>query len=238
MSEADYQNVLKDRAVYLANGNKFPSDYNLVGPAVPSYNLELLSPGNVIYNDVNGDKNITNDDREILGCAYPKFSGGFTTNMDYKGFDLSVAVSYSYGAQIVNFTDYYIYNMEGSSNQYGIVRERYRSEEEPGNGFVPAAFRHGNRNTGMKMSDRYIDDASYIRIANASLGYNLPDAILKKAKIAGLRIYVSGDNLFTLTKYRGFNPEVSYKSSNLMPGFDWGCYPLTKNLSTGIKVTF
>ena len=238
MSEAIYKDVLKDREVYLSNGNKFPEGYTLLGPAVPSYNLELLSPGNVIYNDLNGDKNITNEDREILGCAYPKFTGGFTTSMDYKGFDLNLAVSFSYGAQVVNFTDYYIYNMEGSSNQYGIVRERYRSEDQPGNGFVPAAFRHGNRNTGMKMSDRYIDDASYIRIANVSLGYNFPNSFLQKTGIAGLRVYVSGDNLFTLTNYRGFNPEVSDKSSNLMPGFDWGCYPLARTISTGVKVTF
>lgn len=238
MSEADYQNVLKDREVYVSNGNKFPKDYSLKGPAVPAYGLEHLSAGNVIYNDLNNDKTITNDDREIIGSAYPLFTGGFTTSMDYKGFDMSLALSFSYGGKVMNFTDYYIYNMEGSSNQYGIVRERYRSDDQPGNGVTPIAFRHGNKNTGMKISDRFIEDASYLRVANLSIGYNVPYSVIEKCKISGLRVYVSGDNLLTFTKYMGFNPEVDYKSSNLMPGFDWGCYPLARTITAGVKVTF
>jgi len=238
MSEADYQNTLKDREVYVGNGNKFPADYKLKGPAVPSYSLEYMSAGNVIYHDVNGDNTITNDDREIVGNAYPKFTGGFNTTMEYRGFDLAMAFSFSYGGKLMNFTNYYIYNLEGSSNQYGVVRERYRSEEEPGNGEVPIAFRHGNKNTGMKVSDRYVEDGSYFRISNISLGYNFPTKLLEKIKISGLRVFVNGDNIFTFTKYRGYNPEVDFNSSNLAPGFDWGCYPLARTITTGLKITF
>lgn len=251
MSTADYQNVLLDRQVYLDNGNKFPENYTLKGPAVPDYGLEYLSPGNVIYNDTDGNKLITDSDREILGSPYPDFTGGFNTTLAFKGFDLSLGFTYSMGAKVVNFNDYYAYNMEGSGNQYGIVRERWVSEDRPGNGFVPRAFRHGNKNTGLKVAQRYFDDADYFRLSTASIGYNFPKTFCEKIKSQGLRIYVSGDNLFTLTNYRGFNPEVDQygtqrtrtnserkANGNMMPGFDWGSYPVARVITCGFKLTF
>ena len=250
MSTADYQNVLKDRAVYVANNNSFPEGYKLQGPAVPDYSLEYLSPGNVIYNDYNGDGKITEDDREVIGSAYPDFTGGFNTSVSFYGFDVALGFTYSVGAKVMNFNDYYCYNMEGSGNQYGVVRERWKSDEEPGNGSVPRAFRHGNKNTGMKVSDRYIDDADFLRLSTASIGYNFPKSVCEKIKSKGLRIYVNGDNLFTLTNYRGFNPEVDQYSTsgktaaekksnaNMMPGFDWGSYPIARIVTFGAKLTF
>ena len=251
MSEADYQNVLLDRQVYVGNGNKFPEGYTLKGPAVPDYGLEYLSPGNVIYNDTNKDNKITDADREILGNPYPSFTGGFNTSVSWKGFDAAVGFTYSVGAKVVNFNDYYAYNMEGSGNQYGVVRERYVDEDRPGNGYVPRAFRHGNKNTGMKVSDRYFDDASYLRLSTASIGYNFPQSLCKKLKVQGVRVYVNGDNLFTLTNYRGFNPEVDQyntqgsrtsserkSNGNMMPGFDWGSYPVARVYTFGFRITF
>lgn len=250
MSTADYNNVLKDREVFVANGNKFPEGYKLQGPAVPDYALEYLSPGNVIYNDYNGDGLINESDREIIGSAYPDFTGGFNTSLTFYGFDVALGFTYSVGAKVMNFNDYYCYNMEGSGNQYGVVRERWKSDDEPGNGTTPRAFRHGNKNTGMKVSDRYIDDADYFRLSTASIGYNFPKSICEKIKAQGLRIYVNGDNLFTWTNYRGFNPEVDQYSTggktsaekksnaNMMPGFDWGSYPIARIVTFGVKLTF
>jgi len=251
MSTADYNNVLADRAVYEANGKSFPAGYTLKGPAVPDYSLEYLSPGNVIYNDLNGDNKITDSDREIIGNPYPDFTGGLNTTLAYKGFDLSVGFVYSVGAQIVNFNDYYCYNMEGSGNQYGIVRNRWKSDAEPGDGYVPRAFRHGNKNTGMKVSDRYIDNADYLRLSTASLGYNFSKKVTDALHIQALRVFVNGDNLFTLTNYRGFNPEVDQYSTsagktsaerksngNMMPGFDWGSYPVARIITGGLSITF
>ena len=250
MTEADYQNVLKDRAVFEANGKSFPAGYKLQGPAVPDYALEYLSPGNVIYHNTNGDYKITEDDREIVGSPYPDFTGGFNTGISFKGIDIAVGFTYSVGAKVINFNDYYCYNMEGSGNQYGVVRNRWKSDAEPGDGFVPRAFRHGNKNTGMKISDRYIDNANYLRMSTASIGYNFPKSICEKLHIQGFRIYVNGDNLFTVTNYRGFNPEVDQYSvggktvkegksnANMMPGFDWGSYPIARIITGGIKLTF
>ena len=250
MSEADYQNVLKDREVFEANGKSFPEGYVLKGPAVPDYALEYLSPGNVIYHNTNGDYKITEADREIIGNPYPDFTGGFNTAISFKNFDIALGFTYSVGAQVINFNDYYCYNMEGSGNQYGVVRNRWKSDAEPGDGYVPRAFRHGNKNTGMKISDRYIDDADYLRLSTASIGYTFPKKVCEKLHIQGLRVYVNGDNLFTLTNYRGFNPEVDQYSTggktvaenksnaNMMPGFDWGSYPVARVITAGFKLTF
>ena len=251
MSQADYLNTLKDREVYINNGNSFPAGYTLQGPAVADYSLEYLSPGNVIYDDYNGDNKITDADRQIIGNAYPDFTGGLNTSLSWNGFDLAMGFTYSMGARVVNFNDYYAYNMEGSGNQYGIVRERYVDESRPGNGYVPRAFRHGNKNTGMKVCDRYFDHADYFRMSTASLGYNFPKTLCQRLKVQGIRVYINGDNLFTITNYRGFNPEVDQYNSqgnrtsserksngNMMPGFDWGSYPVARVYTLGFRLTF
>lgn len=115
MSEIDYKNALKDRQVYLANGSKFPAGYTLQGPAVPSYALDDLSYGNTIWQDVNRDGVIDTNDKTILGNAYPDFTGGFSTSLSWNGFDLGASFTYSYGGEVINFQDYYLFNVEGSS---------------------------------------------------------------------------------------------------------------------------
>ena len=238
MSKADYANALLDREVYLKNGNKFPEGYELKGPAVSSYSLDALSYGNAIWEDVNGDGLITTDDKTIIGDAYPDFTGGFSTNLSWKGLDFSASFVYSYGGEVINFQDYYLYNMEGSGNQYSIVADRYISDAQPGRNNVPIASRISTTNTSLKLSSYYVEDASFFRCANITLGYTLPKRWTSKLHITSCRVYVSGDNLFTITPYRGYNPEVSYKSSNMMPGFDWGCYPLSRIYSVGLNLTF
>ena len=103
----------------------------------------------------------------------------------------------------------------------------------------------------MKISDRYIDNASYLRLSTASIGYNFPTKLCQKIKLQGIRVYVNGDNLFTLTNYRGFNPEVdtygnqnnrtsteTKSNANMMPGFDWGSYPVARIITFGCRLTF
>ena len=102
----------------------------------------------------------------------------------------------------------------------------------------------------MKVSDRYIDDADFLRLSTASIGYTFPKSVCEKIKAQGLRVYVNGDNLFTLTNYRGFNPEVDQYSvggktsaekksnANMTPGFDWGSYPIARIVTFGVKLTF
>ncbi len=238
MSEADYQNALYDRTIYMDNDNSFPEGYVMKGPAVKSYDLADLSYGNTIWQDTNGDGIITEEDKTIIGDAYPDFTGGLSTNLVWKGLDFSASFTYSVGAEVINFQDYYLYNCEGSTNQYSIVNDRYFSDDNPGYNNVPAPVRFSTANTSNKLSSYYVEDASYFRCSNITLGYTFPKAWMERIKVSNLRVYVSGDNLFTITPYRGYNPEVSYKDGNLMPGFDWGMYPLSRIWTAGISITF
>ena len=175
MSKADYANALLDRDVYIKNGNKFPEGYQLKGPAVASYALDNLSYGNAIWKDANGDGVITTDDKTIIG--------GFSTSLSWNGLDFSASFAYSYGGEVINFQDYYLYNMEGSGNQYSIVADRYISDAQPGRNNVPIASRISTTNTSLKLSSYYVEDASFFRCANITLGYTLPKRWTSKLHI-------------------------------------------------------
>lgn len=130
--------------------------------------------------------------------------------------------------------------MEGSGNQYAVINERYRNEANPGNGHEYRASRGGSQSNSTRLSDYYIQDGSFFRCTNISLGANLNQlAIVKKARINGLRVYASVDNAFTVTKYLGYNPEVDFNNgSNLTPGVDYGKYPLIRSFNFGINLQF
>ena len=238
MSEADYFNCLIDKQVWDANGQKFPEGYTLRGPAQAGYDLSNLSYGNIIWEDVNKDGVIDTNDKKVLGDAYPDFTGGLSTTLRWNGLDFSANLTYSVGAKVINFQDYYCYNMEGSGNQYAIVADRYIDDEHPGRNNVPLAERHSTTNTNLRLASFYVEDASYVRLSNVTLGYTLPKAWTKFVKLSKIRVYASGDNLFCISPYRGYNPEISYKSSNMEAGFDWGGYPLSRIITGGINITF
>ena len=238
MSEEDYANCLIDKQVWDANGSKFPEGYTLRGPAQAGYALDNLSYGNIIWEDVNGDGTIDTNDKKVLGSAFPDFTGGLSTTLRWAGLDFSANITYSVGAKVINFQDYYCYNLEGSGNQYAIVADRYISDEQPGRNNVPLAERHSTTNTNLRLASFYVEDASYLRLSNVTLGYTLPESWTKKVKLSKVRVYVSGDNLFCISPYRGYNPEISYKSSNMEAGFDWGGYPLSRIITGGINITF
>src|SRR5258708_7580001 len=135
--------------------------------------------------------------------------------------------------------------MEGSGNQYGGVVNRYRAEAQPGNGQVFRACRDGTQSNSARLSTFYLQDGSFLRCTNISIGYSLPDiAGLHKTGISGIRIYAGLNNAFTITKYKGYNPEVDYNYStnssaaNLTPGVDYGVYPLVRAYNMGVHVTF
>ena len=236
LSEADMVNIREDARYYDATTKTFPEGYRMKGPAVPSYNA--AEAGDVRWSDTNGDGVIDESDRTVLGNAYPKFTAGFNTSVEWKNFDLGIVLTGSYGASVINFQKYYLYNMEGSNNQLVSALDRYHSDADPGRNNVFRAARHSTTNVSQRISSQFVDDASYLRISNISLGYTFPQKVISKLRLQGLRIYASVDNVWTFTDYEGYNPEVSYKSSNLLPGFDWGCYPLARTYSLGVRVTF
>lgn len=192
-------------------------------------------PGDVKYEDVNGDKLINANDRTIIGNNQPDFIYGITNTFSYKGFDLNIAVQGSQGGEILNLSRRFFENLEGNANQLSTVLTRWRSASDPGDGVTPRANARttGNNNA---ISSRWVEDGSYLRIQNVSLGYQLPASLISKAKLQQVRIYASAQNLFTFTKYLNFNPEVSNYEGPLTGGVDYGVYPLAKTFTVGVNI--
>lgn len=192
--------------------------------------------GDIRYLDLNGDKAITSADQTFIGSPDPKFTYGLTNSFSFKGFDLSVFLQGVYGDRIFNYS-----RLETESlfsiyeNQLSTVMNRYTSNNT--NGKLPRYNQYNNNN--LKISDRYIEDGSYLRIQNVSLGYNIPTSILKKAKISSLRLYVSGQNLYTFTNYSGYDPELGAFNNNVLTrNIDYGHYPNPRSLTIGANVVF
>jgi TonB-linked SusC/RagA family outer membrane protein len=192
-------------------------------------------PGDVKYEDINKDGKITADDRTIIGNNQPDFIYGITNTFNYKGFDLNIAVQGSQGGEILNLSRRFFENLEGNANQLTTVLTRWRSVSDPGDGMTPRANARttGNNNA---VSSRWVEDGSYLRIQNISLGYQLPASLINKAKLQQVRVYASAQNLFTFTKYLNFNPEVSNYEGPLTGGVDYGVYPLAKTFTIGVNI--
>lgn len=226
----DYANILIDKA------NQNTPDYVLAGPPVADYDNVYM--GDVKWKDVDGNGKITEDDREIIGSNYPDFSFGFNTSFSWKGFTLSTTFDGQYGAEVINFSRYYIANQEGGVNTMKWGVDRYRDESNPGNGMVYRANRSA-KNLNTKFSTYLVEDASFLRCTNITLGYNVQkNQLLEKLNISNVYVYGSVDNALMLTDYLGYNPDVDYNSGNLAPGIDFGTYPLARTYSLGVKLSF
>jgi TonB-linked SusC/RagA family outer membrane protein len=195
--------------------------------------------GDFRFVDVDGDGVLDIDkDRAIVGNYMPKFTYGFSGSVSYKGIDLAFDFQGVYGNKILNLNQRYINNNEGNTNEMIEGLNRWRSEAEPGDGNTNRGNRKAKGYNG-RTSTWHIEDGSYFRLQNVSLGYTLPKHITQKFYVQNLRIYVSGQNLWTVTGYTGYNPEVNMRPSNsLTPGEDYGTYPLAKIFTTGINITF
>ena len=194
-------------------------------------------PGDFRFKDMDGNMEIDENDRTITGNYMPKFTYGFSTELKYKWFDLSIALQGVQGNKIANIFRRYIDNMEGGNNCQVDALDRWQSESNPGSGYVVRANRSA---TGMNgtTSTWHIEDGSYMRIKNITFGYTLPKSLLTNVGISRARVYFSTQNPFTFTKYSGYNPEVNMKGGSLTPGIDYGTYPLSKSFVFGLNVTF
>ena len=182
------------------------------------------------YKDLNGDGMIdANNDREILGDANPDFFGGLTNTFAYKGFELVVFLQYCYGNEILNYNAIELETPTGGQNAYKELLNRW-TPENPSNIYPKATT-----NRAVLVSDRFVEDGSYLKLKTLSLSYNFPQ--MKFKHIQGLRVYVTGQNLLTWTSYRGYDPEVSYRgASTLEAGEDFGGYPQAKTFMFGVKL--
>lgn len=190
--------------------------------------------GDVVYLDLDGNGRITPEDRTVLGDAQPLFTGGLTNTFTYSNFSLSLFFQGSYGNDIFNATKMDITGMQDFRNQSLEVLDRWKRP-----GMVTDIPRPGNREN-IWNSDRYIEDGSYLRLKNVSFMYDFDTkGRLSKLGIKKLQPYITAQNLWTWTKYSGYDPEVNaYGSSALELGVDYGTYPQSRTFVLGINVEF
>jgi TonB-linked SusC/RagA family outer membrane protein len=237
------------------NKSAVPVDNN--GVRRPTQQSGGIWVGDVKYRDMNGDGKINVEDKTYIGNPWPKLFGGFTNSFSYKGFDLSVLVTATYGNDIYNFIAW------ENSNPNNIYLGRnmmlnamnYAKLATDANGKVSIVNPETNvpriiigadvNGTYARITDKYVEDGSYIRLKNVSLSYNIPQSILSKQKIArGVRATIGAQNLATITGYSGFDPEVGayvgrdVSSLNQAIGLDYGRYPLTPIYTFSLNVNF
>jgi TonB-linked SusC/RagA family outer membrane protein len=176
---------------------------------------------------------------QILGNANPKFTFGWVNNFTYKGFDLNIQINGSYGNKLINATRAVMESMSDGSNTTPYAwNNSWTTVGQITD--VPLAGSE-NRVTG---SSRWIEDASFLRIQNIALGYSLPSSVVNMLKISKCRFYISMQNAFLLTKYKGYDPEAFWNprqdnpSSNMFRGIDFDSYPHSRDISIGIQATF
>ena len=193
-----------------------------------------VKPGDPKYADVNGDGIIDDNDRTVIGCGQPLHTGGFGNTFYFYGFDVNIFFSWSYGNDILNANRLIFENGNISNlNQLSSYTGRYDSVKNPDSD-IPAI----GANDMYVYSSRVVEDGSFLKLRNISVGYTLPRSALRKMHFDTMRVYVSADNIWTWTNYSGPDPEVSTRNSVLTPGFDWSAYPRSFGLTAGISFTF
>lgn len=201
---------------------------------LPTINPATTKPGDRRYVDLNGDGKITQaDDRTLIGNAQPKFQGGITNTLSYLNFDLSFFFQGTYGNKLFNQNKQQLELLTGQQNASVTALERW-TPTNPAN-VIQRAF----EDPAPVNTSRYVEDASFLRLKNVTLGYNLPKAIASKIHASQVKVYVSAANLLTWTKYTGFDPEVSRnEQSTLTQGIDYSVYPGSKSFLGGLSISF
>ena len=190
--------------------------------------------------DVNGnltgepDGIVNSADRTILGQAQPKFTWNLINNFEFKGIDFSFFIQASHGNSIVNAYDFELATLTGETNVYRDAYVNRWTSENPSN-----EYRKLNPSDRNVFSSAQVEDGSFIRIKNASLGYSFSKNLLDKIKLSKLRIYASANNIYTFTNYSGYDPEVNaFGQNSLLLGIDYGGYPLSRTFLAGIQIGF
>jgi TonB-dependent starch-binding outer membrane protein SusC len=234
---------LKGQTLFYANvAGRGDASYNTAGLPLGmmyGYIWGGVDPetGNAFYIDKQGESTFepSTDDRVIIGNPNPDFYYGLTNTLSYKNFDLTLFIQGVQGNDILNATRMETEGMSDAKNQTADVLNRWR---QPGDiTDMPRSSWASVANS--RISTRFIEDGSFLRIKALTIGYNLPADLLSKVKMNNARVYFTGENLLTFTKYEGYDPEVNaYGSSNTVMGVDFGTYPQTRNLIFGVNLSF
>ena len=202
-------------------------------PYMESVGKSSVRPGDPKYRDINRDGVVNDDDRTVIGCGQPLHTGGFGNTFNFYGFDVNIFFAWSYGNDVLNANRLYFENGSiTNTNQLKSYTQRWTTVNNRSD--IPRTGANGM----FVYSSRVVEDASFLRLRNFTVGYTLPRKVLRKMHFDTMRVYISGENLWTLTGYSGPDPEVSTRNSVLTPGFDWSAYPRAIGLTAGLSFTF
>jgi TonB-linked SusC/RagA family outer membrane protein len=235
-----YKGVYKDKASTIATDAKGTS---IIGPNgqiiytrfnYPQTNY-IFQPGDAMYEDINHDGNINYMDVVYLGNSNPKLSGGFGPSITWKNLKITSFFSYRLGYDVINGTKMNTTNMFYFDNQSSAVLNRWKKEGDVTD--MPRALIAGGYN--WLGSDRYVEDASYIRFRTITARYNLDKKVMAKLKMKSMSFYITAENLFTFTNYLGQDPEVSMRGSDpFRVSYDYSMTPPAKNFTIGFVAGF
>lgn len=216
--------------------------WNIQGNSLYSYYLykELYvdqQTGNVVYDDYNKDGKITAADRQILGSNWPKFFGGLGNTFNYKGLDLGVFLSFSYGNKVYNHNRFFGEGGGARDAARIIFASNVDRWQKPGDVTDTPRPDGINNNNYKDDGSRWMEDGSFLRLRSLALGYTLPQALTQKVKLNRVRLSVTANNLFLITKYTGLDPETSANSSQNQAGIDLGTPPQPRSFQFGVNVS-
>lgn len=197
-------------------------------------NQNGAQPGDVAYKDINNDGEITADDRTILGSGMSKVQFGLSFRLEYKGFDLNVSTFGAAGYKVMDFIDRTLRGSYGATNKSVDLVNAW-TPEKPSTTVPRVYWASTGSITNDMFSSRFLQNGAYWKISNVELGYNLPDKWFKDV-ISGVRVYVSGQNLATISKYRGYN--IDFAGGTFTPGYNYCSYPTPMTLMFGVNLSF
>ncbi|TGD82426.1 SusC/RagA family TonB-linked outer membrane protein [Hymenobacter wooponensis] len=198
------------------------------------YQESGTAPGDIKFKDINGDGQITSADQAYFGNPNPKFTYGLNNTFTYGGFDLNVFLQGSQGNDVYNLNRYYTEGgLYGAANSSTLTLERWTGPGTSNN--IPRAI-YNDPNRNLRVSSHYLENGSYMRVKLVTLGYTLPKTLLGQFGVERIRVYGTAQNLFTFTKYKGFDPELGNQGGSF--GVDRGIYPQARTFLAGINIGF
>ncbi|MVN22706.1 SusC/RagA family TonB-linked outer membrane protein [Mucilaginibacter arboris] len=222
----------KTNGVYTSDAEAAAAGTNHQGISIVSSTgaLVKLKGGDVRFVDTNGDNIIDSRDMQVIGNPNPDFTGGFNTRFAYKRFTLDALFTFSKGNDVYNYTRRVLESESGYQNQTLAVVNRWRADGQVTD--IPKAT-YGDPMGNSRFSDRWIEDGSYLRLRTVSVSYNVP---VKTKFLKSVRVYLTGNNIFTMTKYLGYDPEFSATESLLTQGIDTNLEPIYRSVQVGVRV--
>ena len=243
--------LFREEDAEMINGNIVVTNqpYRILSSGAIRYAQPFAQPGDFRFVDINGDSTINQDDRTIIGNPHPKFMVGFSYNLTFMNFDLSMFWQGAFGHDIFQLSKVWLYNTSGNINWSKDALNRYRNPvyDEDGVTILDPGYTTGDlfkisltdRNDNLRLSDFYVEKGDFLRLKNIQIGYTLPLKLTSMLGIDKFRVYAGAKDLVTITKYPGRDPEIYTDRENpTSRGLDVGVYPKPRVFIFGFNATF